>query len=89
MDLNNDIKGISRIVSQFDPMFLIEQGAPDDEYSSEVELLSQILKDSPNLPSLRQAVTELFSYERFGVNPREGSIQNITQALGHMEPNNI
>ena len=61
------IRTLENILSQEDPLSLIEAGAPLCEYDSEVPYLMSLLEDTKSLDELNTKLPKFF-FERFGLN---------------------
>lgn len=59
----NIIKDVSKILEELDPLDLIAQGAPNDEYDNEAIHIAGYLIKSPSSGELKKIILDLFLKE--------------------------
>jgi len=77
-------KKIHKVLTRHDPISLIAQGAPDDEYDLEIPMIIEYLNSSPDQDLLADFMYSLYKKqfsEDFDVGPKETYIEIAKKIL--------
>ncbi len=56
---------ISLVINKYDPIKLLREGAPDDEYAPEAKMIAETLNEAKSESALKKKVYDIF-VEMFG-----------------------
>jgi hypothetical protein len=87
MNIKKIKKEVSSHINNADPWFLIESGAPLDEYNSQTDrIVSLVINNKPDSVSLKKELYEIFKTKEHELDERK--IQELVDILSVIVVNN-